>query len=114
MKQKTNAIDTLKEINIELYKDILIELGMLRIKNLCTLCFKRIDIKDYYTETCRNCRMNFMYSLDSNRDESEQSGSSISKESLTSPDANSQMKHKSFKTVNQSSVKDINNKRYGK
>gem|GEM_PF-7035936 len=61
---KTNAggemrtfINKLKRDNIRFYIKFITELGLLRKRNECALCFKQIDIKDYNIQLCRNCRM---------------------------------------------------------
>jgi len=50
----------LKKENIKLYSDLLLELGLLRKRNECAICFKLINIKDYHIQLCRECRRNLL------------------------------------------------------
>ena len=50
-------IKYIKENNLSLYIDLIIELGMLSSRNQCALCNKKIDIKDYHIQLCKQCRL---------------------------------------------------------
>ena len=49
-------IKQLKKDNIRFYTDLILELGLLRKRNECAICFKQISVKDYYIQMCKNCR----------------------------------------------------------
>lgn len=51
-----DKIKLLKKDNVNFYTDLIMELGLLRKRNECALCFKLIDIKDYSIQLCRDCR----------------------------------------------------------
>ena len=51
-----DKIFLLRKDNIKFYADLIIELGLLRKRNECAICFKQIDIKDYSIQMCKNCR----------------------------------------------------------
>ena len=51
-----DSIKRLKKDNIKFYTDLIMELGLLRKRNECAICFKLIDIKDYHIQLCRECR----------------------------------------------------------
>ena len=35
----------------------IIELGLINKRNECALCNKKMDVKDYHIQLCRECRM---------------------------------------------------------
>lgn len=47
----------LRKSNIEFYTNIIIELGLLRLRNECAICFKPINIKNYHIQLCKSCRL---------------------------------------------------------
>lgn len=51
-----DAIKRLRQDNIKFYSDLILELGLLRKRNECAICFKQIDFKDYHIQLCRECR----------------------------------------------------------
>ena len=37
--------------------EFIIELGLIRKRNVCAKCGKKMDIKDYHIQLCRDCRL---------------------------------------------------------
>jgi hypothetical protein len=54
------AIFRLRKDNIKFYTDLIIELGLLRKRNECAICFRKIDFKDYNIQLCRKCRQTLL------------------------------------------------------
>lgn len=50
----------LKKSNIDFYTKLIIELGLLRKRNECAICFKQIKIKDYHIQLCEKCRETYL------------------------------------------------------
>jgi len=52
-----DKIIALKKSNIKFYTELIIELGFLRVRNECAVCFKKIKEKEYHIQLCRDCRL---------------------------------------------------------
>lgn len=63
-----NEIEYLKKNNRELLTNLVIELGLLRIKDKCALCGKQIDIENYHIQLCRICRIGVLDKYNSSSD----------------------------------------------
>lgn len=51
-----NNLILVRKMNEAFYVQLLAELGMLRVKDQCALCFKKIKIKDYHIQLYTDCR----------------------------------------------------------
>jgi hypothetical protein len=55
------AINNLKNNNLRFYTDLIIELGLLKKRNECAICLKQMNIKNYYIQLCKECRMKVIH-----------------------------------------------------
>lgn len=46
--------------NRDFYIGLICELGLLRKRNECAICFKKIDIKNYNIQICKKCRKKYL------------------------------------------------------
>jgi hypothetical protein len=51
-----NYLNDLKKENTKLFINIVTDLGFLRLKNLCALCGKKMDVDNYHIQLCKKCR----------------------------------------------------------
>ena len=51
-----DAINKLRKNNIKFYTNLILELGLLRKRNECAICFKLINIQNYNIQLCKECR----------------------------------------------------------
>lgn len=54
------TIDEIRIRNKDLFEQIVVDMGMLRKRNECASCGKRVDIKDYHIQLCRKCRITYI------------------------------------------------------
>jgi hypothetical protein len=57
---KEYILKQLKKDNIDYYSKLIIAFGLLRAHDECAICSKKIKIKDYHIQMCRECRIKYM------------------------------------------------------
>lgn len=57
---KENILKQLQKDNIDFYAKLVIAFGLLRTRDECAICGKRIKINNYHIQMCKNCRKEYL------------------------------------------------------
>jgi DNA-directed RNA polymerase subunit RPC12/RpoP len=60
MIDQSNRLNKLKFKDNELFYNVIVELGFLRMSDLCADCGKKIKIPNYHIQLCQDCRFKYM------------------------------------------------------
>lgn len=57
---ENNILNKLKRENNKLFYKIVVEMGLLKTKNICADCGKKMDINNFHIQLCKECRYKYL------------------------------------------------------